>query len=74
MDYSDDACMNIFTEGRTRIRAVMNMSPRRKSLLDGNLCNPIVADVPMANLTSDKQEVLKGGEVNFTDLSTNFPT
>lgn len=75
MDYSDDACMNIFTEGqKTRIRAVMNMSPRRKSLLDGNLCNPIVADVPMANFTSDKQEVLKGGEVNFTDLSTNFPT
>jgi len=75
MDYSDDACMNIFTEGqKTRMRAVMSMSPRRKSLLDGNLCNPIVADVPVANFTSDRQEVLKGGEVSFTDLSTNFPT
>ncbi|MBL7875328.1 MAG: PKD domain-containing protein, partial [Cyclobacteriaceae bacterium] len=75
MDYSDDACMNIFTEGqKTRIQAVMEMSPRRKTLIDANLCSPIVADVPTANFTSDKQLVLKGGEINFTDLSTNFPT
>lgn len=75
MDYSDDACMNIFTEGqKTRIQAVMEMSPRRKTLIDANLCSPLVADVPTANFTADKQEVLKGGEINFTDLSTNFPT
>ncbi|MBK7653310.1 MAG: T9SS type A sorting domain-containing protein [Flammeovirgaceae bacterium] len=75
MDYSDDACMNIFTEGqKTRIQAVMEMSPRRKTLIDANLCSPIIADVPTANFTSDKQLVLKGGEIIFTDLSTNFPT
>jgi PKD repeat protein len=75
MDYSDDACMNIFTNGqKTRIRAVMELSPRRKTLVDANLCSPQVADIPTANFTSDKQEVLLGGEVNFTDLSTNFPT
>lgn len=75
MDYSDDACMNIFTNGqKTRMRAVMELSPRRKTLAEANLCNPQVADVPTANFSSDKQEVLLGGEVNFTDLSTNFPT
>ena len=75
MDYSDDACMNIFTQGqKTRIQAVMEMSPRRKTLIDANLCSPLVADVPTANFIADKQEVLKGGEINFTDLSTNFPT
>ncbi len=75
MDYSNDACMNIFTLGqKTRIRAVMDLSPRRKSLLAANLCSPSVADVPTPNFTSDKQLVLLGGEVNFTDLSTNFPT
>ncbi len=74
MDYTNDACMNIFTLGqKARIQAVMELSPRRKSLLTANLCSPIVADVPTPNFTSDKQLVLLGGEVNFTDLSTNFP-
>jgi PKD repeat protein len=74
MDYSNDACMNIFTLGqKTRIQAVMELSPRRKSLVAANLCSPSVADVPTPNFTSDKQLVLLGGEVNFTDLSTNFP-
>ncbi len=74
MDYSDDACMNIFTIGqKARMQAVMAMSPRRQSLAQANLCSPIVADVPTANFTSDKTFVLLGGDVNFTDLSTNFP-
>lgn len=75
MDYSDDACMNIFTNGqKTRMMAVMEFSPRRKSLIDANLCSPVVTDVPTANFTSDKQLVLLGGQIRFTDLSTNFPT
>lgn len=74
MDYSNDACMNIFTLGqKARIQAVMELSPRRKSLVAANLCSPSVADVPTPNFSSDKQLVLLGGEVNFTDLSTNFP-
>ena len=33
MDYTDDACMNIFTAGqKTRITTVMNNSPRRSTL------------------------------------------
>ena len=74
MDYSNDACMNIFTKGqKTRIQAVIELSPRRKSLIDANLCSPVVAAAPTASFSSDKQLVLLGGEINFTDLSTNFP-
>ncbi|HEU5289650.1 MAG TPA: M43 family zinc metalloprotease [Cyclobacteriaceae bacterium] len=75
MDYSNDACMNIFTEGqKLRMRAVMDISPRRQSLIAANLCSPAVADVPTANFTVDQQLVLLGGQASFTDLSTNFPT
>lgn len=75
MDYSNDACMNIFTQGqKVRMLAVMEVSPRRKTLTQANLCSPIVADKPTANFSVDNQFVLKGGEAAFTDLSTNFPT
>jgi PKD repeat protein len=76
MDYSEDACMNIFTEGqKLRMRAVMDISPRRKSLLQANLCSPVVADIPTPNFMVDKLDcVLLGSSVTFTDLSTNFPT
>ncbi|HMJ67885.1 MAG TPA: M43 family zinc metalloprotease [Cyclobacteriaceae bacterium] len=75
MDYSDDACMNIFTTGqKSRIRAVMELSPRRKVLTQANLCANVVEGPPVANFTTDKQSVLRGGEVAFIDLSTNFPT
>jgi PKD repeat protein len=75
MDYTNDACMNIFTQGqKTRMLAVLQVSPRRKSLVEGNLCNPIVADVPTPNFDVNNTTVLLGGEVSFTDLSTNFPT
>jgi PKD repeat protein len=74
MDYSDDACMNIFTVGqKSRIAAVMELSPRRRSATQNGLCQAIVAGPPIAAFTSDKQEVLSGGEVAFSDLSTNFP-
>ncbi|HYC86635.1 MAG TPA: M43 family zinc metalloprotease [Chryseosolibacter sp.] len=76
MDYSEDACMNIFTQGqKTRMRAVMEVSPRRKTLLDNNLCVPVVADVPEARFTLERPQcILLGSEVSFVDLSTNFPS
>lgn len=75
MDYSEDACMNIFTNGqKNRMLAVMEVSPRRKTLLQNNLCNPAVADVPVADFTLERQQcILLGSEVVFTDLSSNFP-
>lgn len=75
MDYSNDACMNIFTLGqKARMRAVMEVSPRRKSLAENSLCTPLIEDVPVANFSTDKQLVLLGGTVKFTDLSSNFPS
>ncbi|HYG40920.1 MAG TPA: M43 family zinc metalloprotease [Cytophagales bacterium] len=74
MDYSDDGCMNIFTRGqKTRIRAVMEISPRRNTLAFSNLCSPNVAASPEANFRADADTVLRGSTVSFTDLSLNFP-
>lgn len=75
MDYSDDVCMNIFTQGqKARILAVLEISPRRKQLVTANVCNNVVTAPPVAAFTANKQTVLRGGEVLFTDLSSNFPT
>ncbi|MDG1742466.1 MAG: M43 family zinc metalloprotease [Crocinitomicaceae bacterium] len=39
MDYTNDACMNIFTEDqKTRIRTVFQVSPRRASLTSSTVC------------------------------------
>lgn len=39
MDYSDDPCMNIFTQNqKERMLAVLNNSPRRASLKTSNVC------------------------------------
>ena len=45
MNYTDDACMNIFTQNqKERMHAVLNHSPRRNTLLNSSaLDNPIVA-------------------------------
>ncbi len=45
MDYSDDACMNIFTQDqKARVDAVLLNSPRRVELLSSNACSGDVAD------------------------------
>jgi hypothetical protein len=42
MDYSDDACMNVFTEDqKERMVAVMNNAVRRKSLKTSTVCQEI---------------------------------
>ncbi len=75
MDYSDDACFNIFTLGqKSRMRTVMDVSPRRNTLARSSLCSPDVAGPPRANFRAETQQVLLGGRVQFFDLSSNFPT
>ncbi|GAB2767885.1 hypothetical protein GCM10027275_07940 [Rhabdobacter roseus] len=74
MDYSDDACMNIFTnDQKSRMRTVMAVSPRRSTLMQSNLCGTFVANPPQPNFRAETQQVLLGGSVRFFDLSTNFP-
>ncbi|CAN5244419.1 hypothetical protein BH23BAC1_BH23BAC1_13180 [soil metagenome] len=76
MDYTDDGCMNIFTQGqKTRMRAVIELSPRRGSLTTSNVCLPEVAEgPPIPNFEAENRTVLRGATVNFVDLSSNFPT
>ena len=75
MDYSDDGCFNIFTnDQKARIRAVMEISPRRGSLLTANICGTQVVSRPAANFRAETRRVLLGGQVRYTDLSANFPT
>ncbi|WP_314513943.1 M43 family zinc metalloprotease [Xanthocytophaga agilis] len=75
MDYSDDACSNIFTRGqKTRMLAVMEISPRRRELISSNVCGNAIVEAPIPNFRVDKQQVLRGGKVTFTDLSANLPT
>jgi PKD repeat protein len=74
MDYSDDACMNIFTTGqKLRMRTVMDVSPRRNTLSQSNLCGLQAPGRPIANFRAETQQILLGGQVRFFDLSANFP-
>jgi hypothetical protein len=44
MDYTDDSCMDIFTEDqKTRMRTVMSVSTRRTTLPNSNACGTAVA-------------------------------
>jgi len=75
MDYSDDGCFNIFTNNqKARMRAVMDISPRRASLLTANVCGTQVVSRPVPNFRAETRRVLLSGVVRFTDLSANFPT
>jgi PKD repeat protein len=75
MDYSGDACQNIFTQDqKERMRTVIDVSPRRNSLLTSGVCGNLIVAKPIPNFRADKQLVLRGATVNFVDLSSNFPT
>lgn len=73
MDYSNDACFNLFTEDqKARMRTVMENSPRRKELRNSVVCNPNVA--PVADFTAQPKTIYAGGVVRFEDLSSGNPT
>lgn len=77
MDYTNDACMNIFTNcQKGRMRTVLNNSPRRKELLNstvhiGSGGNP---GAPVAQFTANRTNICSGQSIQFTDQSTNNPT
>ena len=69
MDYTDDACMNIFTNGqKVRTHAAINVY--RSSLFSSLGC---ATDLPSAAFTSNQTEVPVGCGVDFTDMSTGEP-
>lgn len=72
MDYTDDACMYMFTnDQKARFDAVLANSPRRASLLTSNVCG--VAAIT-ANFTASATTINAGQTVTFTDASSSPAT
>lgn len=73
MDYTNDACMNIFTaDQKARMIAVMQNSPRRLTLPTSLSCLPPVQR-PMASFLQTADTVCVGGQISFSDQSANQP-
>ncbi|NNE10468.1 MAG: PKD domain-containing protein, partial [Gemmatimonadetes bacterium] len=68
MDYTDDACMNQFTQGQSD-RADAQMAAYRPSMFGGG-CSPTAVAAFTANTTSGTAPL----NVSFTDQSTGSPT
>ena len=74
MDYVDDACMYMFTNGQNaRIQANFANGGARVSLLNSQGCVP-VSGGPVTAFTANKTTVCVGQSINFTDQSTGNPT
>jgi PKD repeat protein len=73
MDYTDDACMYMFTNGqKTRSLALFASGGSRVSLLSSLGCQSI-SSPPVANFSADVTSSCTG-LIRFTDLSTNAAT
>jgi PKD repeat protein len=74
MDYTTDACMNLFTANqRARMLTVMANSPRRASLLTSDACLAAIIR-PQAAFAMSADSICAGGSVSFSDLSANQPS
>lgn len=73
MDYTDDACMYMFTNGqKARSLALFNTGGARVSLLSSLGCQSITSP-PVANFSADATTSCTG-IIKFTDLSNGSPT
>lgn len=72
MDYSNDDCMAMFTQGQAqRVWDVLNTS--RSSLKTSANTNCANDNPPVANFDADVQKVCAGSTVQFTDQSSGNP-
>ncbi|BDS12017.1 M43 family zinc metalloprotease [Aureispira anguillae] len=71
MDYTDDACMNIFTaDQKARVRTVMTVSPRRASLANSTKC---ATPAPMIGFVSGGGTVVnEGTDCGFQDITLDL--
>jgi hypothetical protein len=69
MDYTDDACMDRFTQNqKDRMLVVMANSPRRASLASSTKC---LAPAPFIQFGNPTGSIIEQSNCNFTDY--NFP-
>jgi PKD repeat protein len=71
MDYSN--CTVMFSQEQVNLMTSV-MTNSRSSLNSSNACTPVNPQPPVADFSADVTTILQGGSVNFTDLSTNYPT
>ena len=75
MDYSDDTCMNIFTQNqKDRMLAVLMNSPRRDDLLQSNVCDatpntPYIQFKREACLNRLPKSVIEGNGCSYTEFT-----
>ncbi len=72
MDYTDDACMYMFTNGQKAVvNSVLASAPRRASLLTSTVCNTAAIT---ANFTASSTVINETQSVTFTDASSSPAT
>lgn len=74
MDYTNDACMNIFTQDqKTRMMAVMANSPRRVQLLNSTVCT-VLNQVVVTGQVRDANTLqgVPGAKVRFIGVGSNL--
>lgn len=76
MDYTEDACMSIFTnDQKARIRTVMDNSPRRRELKSSTVhLGGAPSGAPVASFNVSRRGACAGSSIVFTDQSSNNPT
>lgn len=77
MDYSQDQCMNIFTnDQKTRIRTVLMNSPRRRELANSTVGEGggNASGAPVALFSVSRANACAGQTIRFSDQSLNNPT
>lgn len=72
MDYTDDGCMNIFTQGQI-VRMSAALSGPRLPIQSSNGCTP-VSGMPICFFSSDSTAIRLGGTIHFEDKSAGIPT